>query len=175
MDLITLEEYKAYKKIGNPEKDGIYSVLISAVSDLIKTHCGKTFVDHYATPRTEIFSVNKGVNALLVDETPIRLLSGVTSQGEDITSYVTIDADLGIVHHNDFFAPGVDIVSITYTGGYEEAPNDIKLAALELVDYYAQGEHTARKSYGGSTVEYEQHKDNWPFHIRTILDSHRDV
>jgi len=43
-DLITLEEYKSYKQIGNPEKDYLYTMLISSVSSLIKSYCGQTFI-----------------------------------------------------------------------------------------------------------------------------------
>ena len=174
-DLITLEEYKAYKQIGNPEKDSVYSVLISSVSSLIKSYCGQTFIDYWDTPITEVFTVKKGMNAVILNESPIRLLSGVNSEGVDITPLTYVDADTGIVYHATEFTPGVDILSITYTGGYPETPSDLKLAAFELVDYYANNEHTARKQFGGSSVEYHPDKNNWPFHIRSILDTYRDV
>ena len=174
-DLITLAEYKEYKQVNNPEKDALYSQLITSVSNLIKTYCGKTFIDHYIEPLEEIHTVKKGMSAIILQETPVKVVSAVTWNLEDITPYISIDTELGIIYHATQFTPGIENLRITYTGGYESTPADIKLAAMELVDYYAQGEHTARKTFGGSSVEYHPDKNKWPFHIQAILDSHRDV
>ena len=176
MDLITLDEYKSYKDIKNPTKDDIYQAIISAVSDLIKAYCGRTFIDHYYEPKTELFSVKPGMNAVFVSEIPINVISGVSSENVDITTNTAVDTEIGGVYTvKDYFRPGPDILSITYTGGYPETPASIKLACFELVDYYANGEHTARKSFGGTSVEYQQTVNEWPFHIQAVLDMYRDL
>lgn len=177
MDLITLEEYKAYKKIGNPEKDDVLQAIISSVSNLIKVYCGRTFIDHYAIPKEEIQSVTAGRTALILEEIPLGVVSGVNNAGTDITSEIKIDTQAGIIFKADggYFTPGTDIITITYTGGFAETPADIKLAAFELTDYYANSEHTARKSFGGSSIEYHPDKNSWPYHIQSILDMYRDL
>ena len=97
MDLITLEEYKEYKKLSqNPENDDTLSIIISSVSSLIKVYCGKTFIDHYNTPLTEVFSIKPGVNKLILQETPVILVSAVDSGGNSILSDTTID--LSLIH-----------------------------------------------------------------------------
>jgi hypothetical protein len=176
MDLITLQEYKNYKKINNPEKDAVLSTVITSVSNLIKVYCGKTFIDHYDTPITEVRTIKDGMDAVVLSEYPLRVVSAVTAKGVDITPDITVDADMGIISSApNFLTPGVDVLSVTYTGGYEETPADVKLACFELVDYYVQGEHKSRKTFGGSSVEYHQSVNEWPFHIQSILDMYRDV
>ena len=177
MDLITLEEYKAYKKIGNPEKDDVLQAIISSVSNLIKVYCGRTFIDYYSTPKTEIQTVKPGRTAIILEEIPLGVISAVNNAGTDITANITIDTQMGVIFKSDggYFTPGTDIVSITYTGGFEETPADIKLAAFELTDYYANSEHTARKTFGGTSVEYHPDKNAWPYHIQSILDMYRDL
>lgn len=176
MDLVTLEEYKAYKQLTNPSKDEILQGLISSVSNLIKVYCGRTFIDYYDTPRTEVHTITKGVNAVILNETPVRIVSGVTSDGLDITTNITVDSYMGIVYSNkDFFTEGPETFSITYTGGYAETPPDIKLACFELVDYYSQSEHKAKKTFGGTTIEYHQDSGGWPHHIQSILNMYRDL
>lgn len=175
MDLITLEEYKTYKKISNPERDDILRQIVSSVSSLIKTYCGRSFVDFFDEPKTEIKTIKKGMNAILLSETPIKVVSGVTSNGVDISNSILIDKDMGIVFHSMVFPEGPVTLGITYTGGYEECPADIKLAAFELVDYYLSSEHTSRKTLGGGTIEFQPSISSWPFHIQSILDMYRDV
>ena len=177
MNLITLEEYKSYRDIehNNPKKDTLHSILISSVSKLIKEHCNKTFIDHYTTPKTEIVTTQPGMDAIVLSEIPLRLVSGATLGSLDITSDILVDTEKGILHYGEGFIPGFAILEVTYTGGYAETPADVKLAAFELVDYYADAEHKAKKTFGGGTVEYHQLKESWPFHIKALLDMYRDV
>lgn len=175
-DLITLEEYKTYKKLGNPEKDDILQAIISSVSNLIKVYCGRSFIDYYDTPKTQKFSIKKGVNALILQETPLVSVSAVDSEGVSILGDVTVDSELGIIVKNkDYFTTGTDVITVTYLGGYEETPADLKLACFELVDYYYNGEHKAKKSFGGTSIEYQPTVDEWPFHIQGILNMYRDL
>lgn len=175
-DLITLEEYKTYKKINNPERDAITQSVIKAVSDLIKAYCGRTFIDYYDTPKTEFFNISEGMNTVLLTETPIVNNIAVSSNNVDISGAISVDRELGAVFYTDgMFVSGPGSVAITYNGGFAETPGDIKLAAFELVDYYLQGEHTQRKTFGGTTVENYQTGNSWPFHIKAILDNYRYV
>ena len=176
MDLITLEEYKTYKNIKNPEKDDVLSAIISSVSNLIKVYCGRSFIDHFSTPKVQKFTVKKGRNALILDETPVIDITAVDSAGVSILDDVTVDSTLGIVNKDiGHFTEGTDVITVLYTGGFEETPSDIKLACFELVDYYYNSEHKAKKSFGGTSIEYQATVDEWPFHIQGILDMYRDL
>ena len=176
MDLITLAEYKNYKSLSNPENDSVLQTIISSVSNLIKTYCGRTFIDFYSNTKTEYVTVKPGVSAILLQEVPIREIINVVSDGLSIVDDVTIDKSTGIIYSPRApFTPGASILSISYTGGFVDTPADVKLACLELVDYYYKEEHRAKRSFGGTTVEYEQTKNSWPFHIQSILNNYRDL
>ncbi len=150
--------------------------MITAASDLIKAYCGKSFIDFYDTPKTETFNIADGMNAVLLTETPIVGDVAITSNAVDLSGYISVDREIGAVNYTDgMFIAGPGSVSVTYTGGYADAPGDIKLATFELVDYYMNSEHTQRKTFGGTTVENYQTADGWPFHIRAILDNYRYV
>lgn len=174
-NLVTLQEYKSYKGLGNPEKDEIINILITSVSNLIKSYCGRSFIDYYDTPKTEAFTVTEGMTAVILEEIPIREVSSFIVDSVEVLSDAEIDKDMGIIYYRASFPTKADVVGVMYTGGYSETPADVKLAAFELIDYYLNSEHKARQSFGGSTVEYHTSKDSWPFHIRSILDNYKDV
>lgn len=178
-DLITLAEYKAYKGISNPNKDAIYSVLISSVSGLIKGYCGKTFVDHFSSAKTETFNIKDGRDGLVLKETPVNSVVSVLEDGIDISADTYLDQDLDIIYltrsDEPYFLVGNGSVAVNYTGGYSTAPSDIKLACYELMDYYLQDEHKASKSFSGTTIEYHESAQQWPYHIKALLDNYRDV
>ena len=52
-DLISLREYKDMEGIQSPKDDYNLSELIISVSQLVKTYCGNSFVDYYATNKVE--------------------------------------------------------------------------------------------------------------------------
>lgn len=174
-DLVSLAEYKSYKGISNPNKDAMYQTVLTSVSDLIKTYCGRTFIDHYSTPKVEKITVTEGTPHVVLREHPLILVSAVTQEGVDITADIDIDVDLGVIYYPTGFTAGADILEVTYTAGYAATPADLKLAAMELVDYYVNDEHKARKTFGGSSIEYETAADSWPWHIKSVLNMHRDL
>lgn len=175
-DLVTLQEYKDYKRINNPERDTLIQMLISSASGLIKTYCGRTFIDYFDVPKTEAINITSGMTGIVLKETPIIGNVLVSSDNVDISSDISVDSELGIVYYDvGMFTPGLGSVIVTYTGGYEDTPSDIKLATFELVDYYLNGEHTQKKTFGGATIENYQTGNEWPFHIRAILNMYRDV
>jgi hypothetical protein len=172
MSLITLEEYKAYKQVTNTAKDTFFNVIIESVSELIKAYCNRTFTGHFAVAKVVTKTVPAGVKSIILDEIPVVNLVSVLQNGVNITSSVSINQDYGFLNFE--FQAGATIV-ITYTGGTEKTPADIKLAALELVDFYVNDEHKSRKTFAGSTVEYQEVGNEWPIHIQYILNAHRDV
>ena len=172
MSLITLEQYKDYKGITNPSKDNEYTTVIESINALIKSYCNRTFTDFFSNNKVEAFVAKEGQTVITLKEIPIVQLVSVTEDGEDITSEVTWSSDYGFVN---YAFTGGKTVEVTYKGGTENTPADIKLAALELTDYYIKDEHKQKRTFGNSTIEYFEVGNEWPLHIQYILNAHRDL
>lgn len=172
MSLITVDEYKEFKSITNTAKDEVYTVIVDSVCELIKAYCDRTFIDYYSTDKVLTVTPKAGVTTLILKEIPIVELVSVTEDGVDITSDVTVNEEYGFVNYE--FAGDKEVV-VTYKGGHSFTPPDIKLAVLELTDYYVNDEHKMKRSFGGATVEYHETGNEWPLHIQYILNAHRDV
>ena len=52
-NLIDIDEYKTSENIQSTKDDARISLLIAAVSQLVKTYCNATFVDYYTNAKTE--------------------------------------------------------------------------------------------------------------------------
>jgi len=70
-DLYTVSEYKAYAGINSTNRDAEINLLRAQISSLIKTYCGRDFIDHYATAKTEYFDIISGDNSIFPVELPI--------------------------------------------------------------------------------------------------------
>lgn len=172
MSLITLEEYKDYKKTTNDRDDDRWTVIIDSVNELIKAYCNRTFIDHYNVAQQVTIRPAEGVTTLILDEIPIKEIETITENGVDISADVLVNKKYGFVNY-EFTKDSV--VEISYTGGSPFTPADIRLAALELVDFYVNDEHKSRRTFGGSSIEYHEVSNQWPINIQYILNAHRDV
>ena len=178
-DLITLEEYKLYAGISSIEQDDKLASLISNVSALIKTYCCRSFVDFYDTPAEEYF--NGEYNQLMVREYPIKDVLSVSYSGDYGVTYTELTSGTNFVIDrmadvlvlvDGVTRKGVNSIKVQYFGGYEEVPADLKLAALDLVQYYAKSENNPKKVNGFVSVEYVISAD-FPSHIKRVLDLYR--
>jgi hypothetical protein len=182
MDLITLTEYKTYQGITNPNEDTLLSSIIAKCSDLVKTYCRRTFVDYTDDNKVEVF--NGGFEDFRVSELPlIQVLSveNSTDYGQtwtDLTEFedwvwdqegerlVTLDPSGTWKHYLNGY-------KITYFGGYEVLPGDLKLAVMDLVTYYRRNDGAihSTKSPGSNSVQIEYiSTTNLPAHIKRVLD-----
>ena len=57
-NLITLQQFKDAEQITNPRDDFKLSRIIDAVSQMVKTYCGNSFVDFFSTNKVEEFTLN---------------------------------------------------------------------------------------------------------------------
>jgi len=78
------------------------------------------------------------------------------------------------------FPSGPDAIKVTYRGGYSETPNDLKLAAFDLVTYYRKKESIPRKITSASGMGSVTHAGanlpaDFPPHIKRILDLYRNA
>lgn len=190
-NLITIDEYKNYKDINSDNYDTIISALIDAVSNLIKEYTGRSFIDYAYTDKVEYFDATsypeyypKEIPIISITSLEYSIDGGVT-----YTTYVEntdyfVDSEEGIIVSNtttkysSFLQTPIGFKSgkLTYTAGYIVAPADLKLAAMDLVEYYRSEEHISRKSMGGASTDNSGSitvNSNLPPHIKRVLDLYR--
>jgi len=178
--LITLDDYKLYAGISSTEREDQILAIIKRVSELIKTYCGRKFVDNYDRYVAEFLPIIEYANEpgyYFPKEFPINAVDSVQvsyDKGFTYTKFVDFALDRtkdGIYISGDGYT-GINAYKITYRGGYSSVPEDLKLACLDLVDYYYRGESVPRKTSGNSVQEYITTSD-FPSHIKRVLDLYR--
>ncbi len=178
-DLITLAEYKAYAGITSTNQDTAIKSLIPKVSNLAKTYCRRTFIDYVNDAKTE---VHLGGYFLLLGEYPILEVSGVEASVDygktytslvEFTDYVVDKTNDTIVPTAEVFPISINGYRVTYTAGYEEIPEDLKLAVLDLLTYYLKNDMAVKsaRDAGSNTVQIEYiTKNTLPSHIARVFD-----
>jgi|SRR6056300_450999 len=191
-NLITLEEYKAFKKISNPSEDERLDYLIASVSQLVKTYCGNSIIDYYSTNKEETFSISWETNFIQLTESPLIRISSIeemVTPGKytdlnDDEYFIDYNLDAIFRVHADSGAykdwkRGAGSVRVSYTAGYESCPEDLKLAVVDLITYYHKEEHKERRTLAGATVQNPAStsvRDSvaFPDHIKRILDLYKN-
>lgn len=179
-NLVTLAEYKAYAGITSTNSDTIINAIIPKVSQFVKTICRRTFVDYVNDSKEEIFK--GGWSKLYLKEYPIISVGSVevsTDYGSTYTELVeftdyVLDLEDGAITsiYYEEFPQYVNGYKVTYTGGYETLPEDLKLAVLDLVTYYIKNDASVHssKAPGTNSVQIEYITTaNLPAHIRRVL------
>jgi hypothetical protein len=183
-NLITVSEYKDYKSIKGDSDDSTITSLLPSISELVKNYCGRTFVDYVDTAKTQYD--NGGTDCVFLDEYPIISITSVNESSDNHATQqllvedqqdiygIYVDYAEGTIQTVDGsnFTTAFHALEIIYTGGYEEVPEDLKLACFHLVDYFRKEQFTMKKIQGASTVERIE-SDDLPGHIKRTLDSYR--
>jgi hypothetical protein len=183
--LITLEDYKLYKKLTKTDSDEELTAIIASVSNLVKTYCGHSFIDYYTTPRVETFNIKPSQHAILLNEWPVKTVSLVEYRQQYDMSYETlpsteyyVDTSIDTLFmHSGYWQEGFGAVKVTYTAGYSTTPEDVKIAALDLVHHYHKEEYKERKTIGAATIDTGLSKlgnSKWPPHVMRVLDLYRN-
>lgn len=184
-NLITLAEYKAYNGISSTTQDAEVSILIPKISQFIKTYCNRTFIDFYDEPTVTTSDGNAPY--IYVKESPIVSIFSVEYSDTygrtfiPLTEY--IDYVLNTTHDRieavdavKGFPKALNGYRITYTGGYETVPEEIKLATLDLVGYYMRADMSIKSTRNvgsnNTSIEYIT-TSSLPSHIRRVLDLYR--
>ena len=177
-NLVELDEYKAFANIYNPEHDERLEPLVLRVSEFIKTYCARSFVDNFDSDLnqyTDIVEYTNSPGAFFPAEFPLRGLGYVEVSMDRGITYAPASAVLDIASdliHIDGSYEGINAYRVCYTAGYSETPEDLKLAAIDLIEYYRNGEATPRKTSGNVTMEFITSSDV-PAHIKRVLDLYR--
>jgi hypothetical protein len=183
LNLTSKADYKAYAGIKSTNEDAAIDFIIPKVSQLVKSYCNRTFVDYWITPKTEIF--NGGVQKFILAETPVAVVSSVqgsTDYGQtwtNLTQYqewVQEDDTILSLDSTGYFPKIIKGYKVTYTAGYDDVPNDLELAILDLITYYRRNDGAVHstKHPGSNTVQIEYiSTTSLPAHIRRVLDLYR--
>ena len=187
-DLITLEDYKDAKNLSSVKEDARLTTLIESVSQLVKTYCGNSIVDFYSSNKVEYFNIDWGTHIIQLTESPVNTVVSVETRDSLSSSYTTVatseyyldtatDSILYVAGNMYKSWPrGAGSVKVTYTAGYSETPADLKLACIDLVQYYFKEEHTQRRTLSGATIENQGSGDGrgFPDHIKRVLDMYKN-
>lgn len=184
-NLITVAEYKSYSGISSTNQDAAIATVIPKVSELVKSICRRTFVDYVDDFKTEI-KRSLTNNRFLARETPVLSVSSVEFSEDFGKTYTSL------VEYQDYVvdteADAVEIISypyvnyskvnafkFTYNAGYETIPEDLKIAVMDLIQYYLRNDSAVHssKSISPNTMQIEYvSSTNLPAHIKRILDLH---
>ena len=194
-NLCTKSDYKAYKKIEHAKDDSQIDVLVTSISELVKTYCGSTLIDYYSSNKTETFDIfDAGTAEVFLTESPLVSVSSVQERDSITDSYTTLTANTDYyvdTEHDRIFRIDGDVsskawsrgfasVQIVYRAGYSTTPQDLRLAIYDLITYYLKEEYKGRKSMAGATLQNETSTSirediGFPDHIKRVLDMYRVV
>jgi hypothetical protein len=178
MSLLTLQEYKLFKGINNPNQDIKLQPLVDSVNSIIQQYCQ---LDLEVTTVTGI-RVSRHYNTIILPKTNIISLdylaikrSSEVTEVLDPDQYI-LDKESGTLEIID---PLINLPSnpysfiVDYTFGMDNVPFALKQAAVELMTYYDKREFNKSKDIGnGQSVDFTD-SGILPSHIRTILDMYR--
>jgi hypothetical protein len=180
-NLVTRAEYKTYAGITSPNQDAEIDTLIPKVSELVKTYCRRTFIDFYDEAAVDRSS--GGFEKIILKETPIVQILSVeksTNYGQTYSSLVefqdwVLDAEENTVValSTAGFEKAINGYQVSYYGGYEYVPEDLKLAVFDLITYYRKNDGAihSTKAPGTNAVQIEYiSTTNLPAHIKRVLD-----
>ena len=197
-NLVTLQQYKDFAGLQGVQQDAKINVIISNVSQLVKTYCGTTIIDFASTNKIEYFNIQRGDDRVILAESPLIEVVSVEERQSQSDAYVTLITENSdssgkyeyivdtesdsIVRTNSTttkaFPQGMKAVKVTYKAGYSSTPEDLKLAVFDLVKYYLKDERKERMSIAGSTIENQsstslRNNIGFPDHIKRILDLYK--
>ena len=189
VDLITVQEFKDYKRISSTTYDTQLSILIPQASSFIKTYCGNSFNEYTSTDKVEWFN-GRGNTTYFVQEWPLVSVTtleistdgGTTVEAltEGTDFYVNLEDDCIVSASSSFspYGPAVNSAKLTYIAGYTTLPPELQLAAIELVDHYRQEDFTPKKSLSGTSTDNSGptqygFANMLPKHIKRVLDLYR--
>ena len=191
-NLIDIDIYKTSEKIESTKDDNRINTLITSVSQLVKTYCGNSIVDHFSSNKTETFNITWGSNLAQLTESPVNSVVSVEERENFSASYTTVpnteyylDAATDSVYRvttggqSKNWPTGPASVRIIYKAGYASCPADLQLAVIDLITYYLKDEHKARQTLQGASIQnnsYSSQRNNvaFPDHIKRVLDLYKN-
>ena len=183
VNLVTKTECKNYLGITTSNRDTEIDFLIPKVSKLVQTYCRRGLTE-YANATVYTQYDNGGYDKIILKETPvINLISfgystdyGVTYTSLTQNTDWLLDGDFIIpINYQGIFKYYLRGYKIEYFGGYDDLPDDLKLAVLDLIEYYMKNNsavHVNRDVTPNVTQINYVSSTNFPAHIKRILDQY---
>lgn len=180
LNLVTKAEYKTYAGIKSTNFDSEIDALIPRVSELVKNYCRRTFVDYMDGAKAEVF--DGGFKTFLLKETPVVQVLRTEVSEDYGQTYTELVEYTDWVHKEDTivslsaqgFKERILGYRVTYYAGYEDVPQDLALAVMDLITYYRKNDgavHNQKSPGGGGSVQLEYIMNtNFPAHIKRVLD-----
>ena len=201
-NLINLHDYKTAEGIQSTKDDTKLELLITSVSQLVKTYCGNSIVDFYSTAtggdpannkKVEDFSINWASNIIQLTESPVVQVHSVKERDNPSGTYTTLveNTDYYVDYSTDSiyrinssgraknWSNGPGTIQVSYNAGYASCPQDLRLAVFDLVTYYHKDEHKARQTIAGASIQNQSstsQRNNvaFPDHIKRVLDLYKN-
>lgn len=166
LQLVKFTELATLLDLSKPSLDDYPSLklLISSVYAAFESYTGRYLESSQYTETVDPDGRLVPLRAL-----PIAAVSSVTIEGDTLTTL-----DYSIRADGLRLAGAYDArVVVVYTGGYEEAPNDIRRAALLQIAH----EWQRKETIGATNVSTEGGNTSWPElgllkEVRRLLDAH---
>jgi len=193
MSILSLQTYKTYKGINSDTEDAKTIGIVNSVNSFIESYCNRKFTDYYSTNKVEYFD---GVNSPDIYPKVFPLVEVVsikvsTDGGETYPTTLEKYTDYTIDTNNDrivssypayitgYFVNSsypINSLQLTYKGGYQDVPEDLVLAGVNLVEYFLGEDYNPKKSTGSSSMETQvpDFTARLPAHIRRVLEHYRD-
>jgi uncharacterized phiE125 gp8 family phage protein len=160
--LITTTEVKRWLNLDGSGDDDFLQEAINDWSDAVETRCGRIIKQATYTDEAH----DGGKKAVLLLHPPVSSITSITVDDDELESdeYV-YDEKSGIVRMVSGYAfEGVNgEVTVTYVGGYDPVPGDLKRAMMQLaaLEYYLSGRGRKAlakrgESMGNGSVSYER-------------------
>ena len=194
-DLTTIDDYKDFMGITSNKEDVPLALLVTSVSALVKSYCGRSFVDYAASDKTEYITIEDDVHSIALEEFPVISITSVEERygySADYTAITTTDNEYyldtktdSIIRTNGGYGyrnwpKGPGSVKVVYTAGYATLPEDLQLAVFDLITYYHKKEYRGYKMLNGAatnapgtTTQYRN--VSFPDHIKRVLDLYKNV
>jgi hypothetical protein len=192
-NLVTLEEYKETSGITSSKEDARLSLLITSVSELVKTYCNRTFIDHITEEKIETFTVEHDTTRIYLSEFPVIGVTTVEERDsyqedynyrtEDAFQYYVDEETDSIIKTSGgsgflYWSKGPGAVRVSYCGGFTATPEDLKLAIYDLITYYFKDERKEMRVIAGSTIRNnasasQRNNVTFPDHIKRVLDLYK--
>lgn len=131
VDIATLRDFQFNIPTDNIENTTYYEGLIKSATSIIESYIGYSFVP---SSYVEYYDDMKNSRYLVVKNLPLIRVDDIFINGSSYTGDYTFNKDTGIIRFENGFPNGTNIM-LEYTAGYEVLPDDIKYAAMELVQY----------------------------------------
>jgi hypothetical protein len=171
MSIITVDIYKEYNGIKNPESDSKLAFIVDYVNQFIELYCNTKFTPTVVTG----YKTHTTTGEVILPNVPIISVEAVnTIAGTPIEDFY-VDNDLGIITINSLgvLVPRAPNVSIDYTYGYEQVPVGLIVPAVEFVSHLFKREFVKSKNNSlGESVTFID-PNVVPVQVRAGLDLYR--